>query len=335
MKTSLLLIMLAAAVLPCAQAELATSRLDIYAGHEEIRTKSSSYGSVEDQKSLNENGQFVLAQTVTPGLSFAPLPQFPNGGTFIVTDLFTSRAEASQSIPQSSGSASAISSLQRSALWSFNALNPSFNGAQGSIRFKFKYSWAQRVQGTDTASLNLGFVISDDLGDAVAGDAFSQTLPGTGGLTSSSGTAFWTSVPIPFQFGVPLSMEWTLSDVAGVTNGPDWYCIAKGSAELWDAEVFDAAGNPLVRFSDYDWIEFTGTQNTPYPVATSMMLPPPTAFVAIGRNTNRDVLVNFSGVLEESANLEEWSVVDPTIIAPYQISPPLPGKRFFRARQSP
>ncbi len=304
-----------------------SSRLDLYAGQRFIHTKSAGAGLLTDEAMILSPEQFVSGQVFTSGISLGGLPQFPTAGDFVITEKSYVRSEADQPAASSPAAATAVSALHRTGTFVVQPLRAGLDGAEGSIRFTFRYHWAQRVRGFDSASLDMGLLMDDGAG---GGDAFSRTLHGTGNLASDAGMADWSTVQLPITFGSAFTLDWTLSAAATASSGPNFTAVGSGWAELWNEEVFDASGNRLTRFVDYDWQELTGASNTPRPVATGAMLPPAAPFAAVGRDANGAIVVNFVGQLQQSFDLKTWLSVDPTVIPYYRVSEPRPSRLFFR-----
>src|SRR5215211_4376691 len=116
--------LLSVGVLPAARAELVTSRLDLTAGQHQIIVKSAAAGPVEDGSTVSTPGQSATGKTATSGIAFQSLDQYPGSNSFLTTDLFTTRAEAGQSVEQAEANASAVSSLQRSGRWRLIRCDP-------------------------------------------------------------------------------------------------------------------------------------------------------------------------------------------------------------------
>ena len=236
-------------------------------GGPEQHAASVQFGPLQDQISAVETyGGIATSATSTTGISLITLPQYP-GLTFVTTGAF----DLSTSI--SGGQAdhgSTYSGLTRESVWRFDALTPALIGTQGTFSVTFQYSSDRYVvagNGFGESSFGLSVDRSGRGGNLIPSHYINtaSTTPMHDSVVNAQ-----ASYSGGFTFGQAFNFNWSVYEAAAGGGGTS----TQMTAALWKMEVTDAGGQPLSRFSDYEWHEDIGGGSL-YSVASAEMVPEP------------------------------------------------------------
>lgn len=323
-----LCILILAAYASAVQAELVTSTINLNIMTVPF-TASAAAGPVEDQQLTTLNGQQASSGTSTSGITYVTIPKYP-GRVFVVTGSFAVWSTALlRPNPLNIGKSSVDSGVRRDGRWRFDAISSPLLGTGGSFQMTFRisrsaifsipYDWVSTQTALDFYKTN-GAVQSVALFD------------NNGASGSQSDTQLFTTTRIPFErFGQTFDYFWRVKCAAQSSsfNGE-----AKSSmvTELLQLTVFDAIGNHLTRFVDYEWYEEIGNQSggfNAWSVASGEMIDPTTS-IRLAASGNPEI--TYTGLLQESNDLSSWNDVVPQPAWRFELTPSPPTTKFFRSR---
>jgi hypothetical protein len=219
-----------------------------------------------------------------------------------------------------------------------------YSGIGVKLRFKIKVSGESVTEETkgDLASEYTGSSFSASFFNPMQGSTAAISFERqTTGSVSEEGWATPIDIVVDRNDATP-ELVLGVNMASRAANGPNY---SRSQAELSvrvmvsDFQVLDSSGAVIWDYAPNadgspgdKWVLQIYDPSDPSPGHPSIMAlgePPP--FVAIRKDTNGDALVDFSGVLEESSNLIEWSPVHSSIFSPYRIPSPLSGQNYYRA----
>lgn len=325
-----------------ANAQLVTSTVTMAAAGQIVtnsspRISASANQPVYDADSLAASGGTASATTGTEGISLITLPQHP-GETFVYTAPFaaTSSANAGSWINGQSETLSGTSVLRRDCRWRIDSLSPGRDGTQGTIVLTFRYSLnlvAHEINGA-LFSLRVNNGNNGTL-DRIAAATSGTIYPNGTALfvpelvTVSENNGLWSAIAVPFTFGAPFDLSWTLTSGSGAGH-PTGYTTSSTSAQLWKVEVRDANGQLLTRYSDYEWFELLKSDGSIVGhAATAETIGP---HISIDRAASGAIEMTYNGILQQSDDLLGWQDVVPAHPSRFEILPTSMPRKFYRVR---
>lgn len=276
-------------------------------------------------------GGTVACDSTGKGITLVTRPTHP-GRLFFNTGALRCNASVVASSVSPPAGPSGQARLLRLGRWQFQALLPGLHGASGTFQLSFRRSLHYQLQRTnEDSSASMGSqIIFVHQGATVW---LTDTQVSLGGLsTSASTTDLFTTAKLPMTFGSYFDFEWRVQAGASAYRTASVNCTAV--TELQSCKVFNSAGQQLTRFVDYDWIAILdpgdSTEFTTASIAPADLFGPD---VDLHIQPNNNIQVEFSGVLQESTNLVNWTDVSPQPQWRHELTEGLgAGAKFFRSR---